>query len=198
MGGKGGGVEVPQEVEDASIQLGDIGREQFDLGLPLLQQGGEQASTVLGGGLGSLRPSVLQGLETGRSQGSQALTDVRESATLGGITGTALQDQLANTRLDVESQVAQIPSQFQFPTLDAAAQQSFSLPQQGIQNIATSLSGGASGAFAQPTSGGAVGGLAGAAGGALTGAQIGSVFPGYGTAIGAVVGGLAGGAKGAK
>ena len=39
MGGKGGGAEIPQEVEDAARQLINIGEQQFQLGIPLFEEG---------------------------------------------------------------------------------------------------------------------------------------------------------------
>lgn len=198
-GGKGGGgTQIAPEVEEASRQLQNIGQQQFELGIPLTELGAEQAAELLAGGQGSLRPTILQALETGRSQGSQAITNAREQATLQGLTGTALQEQLAQNRVGVESEVAGIPASFQLPILQAAAQQAFQLPQQGIANISSGLSGGATAAFANPASGGAIGALSGAAGGALTGAQIGSMVPGVGNAAGAIGGALLGGAKGGK
>ena len=200
MGGKGGGAEIPQEVEDAARQLINIGEQQFQLGIPLFEEGARQGQDILAGGTGALRPAILRELEAGRSTGSDALVDLRESLTQQGITGTELQERLAQGRQSVESQVSQIPLGFTAPTLQSTAQQSFALPQQGIQNIAGALSGGASAAVGQPASGGALGALAGSAGSATAGLLAADALSLSNPATAALAGGAAllGGAKGAK
>lgn len=200
-GGKGGGgAEIPQEVEDAARQLIDIGEQQFELGLPLFQEGGRQGLDILQGGAGALRPAILRGLEAGRASGSEALVDLRENLTRQGITGTELQTQLAEARQGIESQVSQIPSRFLFPTLEATASESLRLPQTGIQNISSGLSGGASAAIPQPGSGGVLGALSGAAGSATGGLLAAQALSLSNPATAALAGGAAllGGAKGAK
>lgn len=191
MGGKGGGAAIPKEVEEAAGKLKGVGEEQYDIGLPIIQEGAKQAEDVLAGGFGNLRPSILRALETGRSQGSDVLTRTREDAALSGLTGTALQTQLARTRESVENDVAGIPSSFTYPVLESAATQAYQAPQQGLQNISSALSSGASSAFVNPSHGGALGGLSGAASGAATGMMVAGPY-------GALAGAVLGGAKGAK
>ena len=197
--GGGGGATVPEEARRAAETLQNIGREQLDLGIPLLEQGGQDALNVLEGGIPeSLRPAILNALEQGRSQASAGLVSAREAATRQGLTGTALQDALAGQRQAAETQVAGIPSAFLDPVLQGATGQVFGLPSAGLQSLGSAASAGANAAIPGRQSGGLAGGLGGAASGAATGAQIGSIFPGYGTAIGAVIGGLGGAAKGAQ
>lgn len=201
MGGKGGGAEIPQEVEDAARQLQEIGQQQFELGLPLLQEGGRQGVDILAGGQGALRPAILRTLEEGRRSGSQALVNLRESLTRQGITGTELQRRLAEAQQDVESGVSQIPFQFTAPVLQGGATEAFGLPAQGISNISQAISGGAASAVARPQAGGLLGALSGATGGGAAGllAQqaLNFSFPGAGAVLGGA-GALLGGAKGAK
>ena len=197
--GKSTGATIPAEIEEAAGIFQDIGRQQLDIGNPFLATGTADASTILAGGIPeSLRPAVLTNLEAGRAAASEALTTNREQATLAGLTGSALEENLAGSRLAAEQQVGAIPSQFTLPVLQGGASQIFGLPEAGLQSLIGAATAGASGAIPGRQAGGAAGGLAGAAGGALAGAQLGSIFPGYGTAIGAIAGGLLGGLGGAK
>lgn len=198
MGGKGGGVDIPDEVERAAQQLLDIGIEQFELGVPLLELGAEQGQDVLAGGVGGFLPAIQNQLQEARVAQSQGLVQAREDLTRAGITGTELQNQLAQARFAAESEVGQVPAAFTLPLLEAATSEAFRLPAEGIQGIASSATGAASAALPGQQPGGIAGGLGGAASGALTGAQVGSIFPGPGTLIGAGIGALGGGAKGAK
>lgn len=198
-GGKGGGgASIPREVEQSAQQLLDIGEQQFDLGFPLLQAGAEQAGTVLGGGVGTLEPAIRSQLEQARSAGSQSLTNLRENLTRQGLTGTALQEALANQAFATEAAIADVPNQFLRPTLEAVAGQSLGLVPQGLQGISAAGSAGASAAIPGRQSGGIAGALGGGASGALAGSQLAGLIPGIGPIGGAIGGGLLGLGKGGK
>ena len=192
-GGKGGGgASVPREVEEAARVLQDIGRQQFELGLPFIEQGIDDARTILGGDIpASLQPAIRQALEEGRVAASDEFRAAEANAARSGITGTALQDSLAGTRAAGESAVAAIPDAFLNPVLQEATGQLFGQTQQGIASLGAAASAGANAAIPGFQSGGLLGGLGGAASGALTGAQFAGPF-------GAIGGALLGGAKGAK
>lgn len=191
MGGKGGGASIPQELEDSARQLLDIGREQFDLGLPILQQGAAQGLDILGGGVGAFGPAIRSQLELARSNASAQNQQLREQLTTQGITGTALQEALAQNQLKTNATVADVPNQFLRPTLEAAAGQTLGLVPQSLQSIQSAASAGAAGAVPGRQSGGVAGALGGGASGALAGGLVAGP-------IGAAIGGLGGAAKGGK
>lgn len=198
-GGKTGGGEIPPEIQQAASQLRTIGEQQFALGIPQIRTGGEQAMELLQTGqLGALQPAIKQTVEQARSGATEQQRARREQLTRQGITGTALQEALAQGTASAESQIGAIPSQFTMPFLQQLAGPVASLPETGLQGIAQAgqLGGVSAGPVRQ--SGGAAGALGGAASGAATGAMLGSVVPGIGTAVGAVGGGLLGGLGGAK
>lgn len=190
-GGKGGGGgEIPEEIKQTAQKLRDIGVEQFDMGIPLLQTGGENALSMLRtGNVAALEPAIRTAVEQTRSMQSQGLTQLNEQIARQGLTGTAAQEALARGRLGAENAVAQIPSQFTLPFLQQMAGPAFALPEQGMQGIAQAgqIGGVAAGPSAPGRSMGAA--LSGAGMGALQGAAMGSVVPGLGTAAGAVIGG---------
>lgn len=200
-GGKGGSAgEIPPEIQQASEVLQGIGEEQYQLGLPLIQQGANQALELLRtGNVAALEPAIKTATEQGRSTQSMALRDLMEQATRRGLTGTALQERMARGRVDAESAVADIPSQFTMPFLQQVAGPAFNLTGQGIQGIgqAGQLAGMAAGP-AGPQSGGLVGGLGGAASGALGGSLLASQVGWLGGPAGALGGAALGGLFGSK
>ena len=192
MGGKGGGgASIPREVEEAARVLQDIGRQQFELGLPFVEQGIEDAQAVLRGEVpASLRPAILQTLEEGRRSAGEQVQQVEEFAAQTGITGTALQEALSEATLLGEQTVAAIPSQFLNPVLQDVSGQLFGQTQAGLQSLGAAATAGASAAIPGRQAGGLLGGLGGAASGALAGSAFGPVGAGIGGFLG-----LLGGAK---
>lgn len=191
-GGKGGGgASVPQEIEDAARVLQDIGRQQFELGLPFAQQGIADAQTILRGDVpASLRPAILQTLEQGRRSASDQVQQLEKTAAQTGLTGTALQEAIAGQTLAGEQTVAAIPSQFLNPVLQDVTGQLFGQTQAGLQSLGSAATAGASAAIP----GRQAGGLLGALGGGASGALAGSAFGPFGAAAGGILG-LLGGAK---
>lgn len=190
MGGKGGGAELNEDVEEAAQRLLGIGEAQFELGFPLLEAGAQNAESILAGGVGNFGPAIRNQLELARGAQSQGLTQFREDLTRAGITGTAFEDAMGQARLGAEQQVASVPDEFLRPTLETAASQAFGQVPQGLQGIASAGQAGAAGALPGHQSSPWLGALGGAASGAMIGSQI---YPGWGTLIGGVAGGLAGG-----
>lgn len=190
--GKNSNASIPPELLEAAMIFQDIGRQQLALGDPFLESGTADASTILAGGIpDSLRPAVSQGLENKRSAVSESLTENREALTLGGVTGSALQENLAANRASGEAEVARVPETFTLPVLESAFQQVFAAPNQGLASLGGALSAAAGGSIPGRTAGGLGGGVAGAASGALTGFQVGGPY-------GALAGGVLGGLLGAK
>lgn len=191
-GGKGESAQLSPELLEAMGIFQNIGRQQLALGDPFLESGTADAATLLAGGIpDSLRPAVLTSLEQGRSNASQALTENREAATLAGVTGSALQENLTGARAGAESQVASIPQNFTLPALQEGASQVFGAPQAGLDSLVGAISAGSGGVIPGRQPGGTAGGLQGAAGGALTGFQVGGPY-------GALAGGILGGYLGSK
>jgi hypothetical protein len=188
-GGKGGGGEIPKEVQDTAKILRDIGVQNFDLGIPLTQQGGKFAEELLKtGNVGAMQPAIGQAVEGARSSQSQGMQDILKDATLQGLTGTALQDKLAQSRIGAESAVAGVAPSFFTPFLQQVGGPAFDLPEQGLNAIGQAGQIGGVAAGPARKSGGAGGALGGAASGAMMGAALGPM----GMAAGAVLGGVMG------
>ena len=190
-GGKGGGGgEIPAEIQQTAQILRDIGQEQFDLGLPLAQIGGNQAMQMLqSGNVDALMPGIRVAVEQERSNQSAGLRNLEEQIARSGLTGTAAQEMLARGRVGAESQVANVPSQFTLPFLNQVAGPAFNLTEQGLGSIGQAGQIGGMAAGPARAGGGAAGALGGAASGAMAGSMI---MPGIGTGVGAVLGGLMG------
>ena len=189
-GGKGGGGgEIPKEIQDTAKILRDMGVQQFDLGLPLIQQGAQQGQELLSTGkVGAMMPAVQSAVEGARSSQSQGMQNVFEQATQQGLTGTALQEALSKSRIGAESAVANVAPSFFAPFLQQIGGPAMGLTEQGLSGIgqAGQLGGVSAGPARQ--SGGAAGALGGAASGAMSGAALGPM----GMAAGAVLGGVMG------
>ena len=198
-GGKGGEAVVPEQVEDIVRLLTEISGTQLQTGLPALQESSAIAQALLQGRIPEgVRPIATQAGEAARSAGSEGVRATEEGAARAGVSGTQLQEALANARFAAESQTAQAGAAPLAQALQGAAGSTFALPGQGLAGLqqAGSIAGGATNVT--PQSGGVAGGLGGALGGAGTGAAIGSAFPGIGTGLGALIGAGLGGFTGAK
>ena len=194
-GGKGGGGEIPKEIQDTAKILRDIGAQQFDLGLPLTQQGGKYAEELLKTGqVGAMMPAVQTAVESARSSQSQGMQDVLKDATLQGLTGTALQERLAQSRMGAESAVAGVAPSFFAPFLQQVGGPAFNLPGQGLSAIGQAGQiGGVSAGPQGPSAGKSIGSTLGSVVGGVAGTMI---APGVGTMLGAQLGGMAGGGIG--
>lgn len=193
--GGGGGVQIDPEMEDLIRRQADIAEEQYQLGLPLFQTGAQQGlETLQQGYTPAMLPAIKTSMEQTRSQGSQTLDNLRESATKMGLTGTALQEALAGGRSAVESQTGAVPANFTLPFLQQSIDPALSNVLQGIQGT------GAAGQSASSISSPLGDPAAGAMSGAMSGAAMGStIMPGWGTLIGAGAGAIMGGqSTGAK
>lgn len=194
-GGKGGGGgEIPYEIENAAERLRFIGEQQYNLGLPLLQTGAGQLEELLTTGtVGALQPAIGSTVEQARSGASNQLTQLRENLTRQGVTGTALQEAMAQGRAGAASEIGGIPAQFTMPTLTQIAGPLGNLTAQGVGAVGQAGQiGGMAAGPASPAGGGARGALGGAMSGAASGAMIGSVVPVIGTTAGAIGGGVMG------
>lgn len=194
-GGKGGGAEIPKEIEGTAKILRDIGVEQFDLGLPLTQAGGKYGEELLKTGqVGAMMPAVQTAVEASRSSQSQGMQNTMEQATLQGLTGTALQERLAQSRMGAESTVAGVAPSFFAPFLQQVGGPAFNLPGQGLGAIGhAGQIGGVSAGPQGPSAGKSIGSTLGSVVGGVAGTFI---APGIGTALGAQLGGMAGGGIG--
>lgn len=199
-GGKGGEAVIPEQVEDIVRLLTEISGTQLQTGLPALQESNTIAQSLLQGQIPEgVRPVLNQATEATRSAGSEGVRATEEGAVRAGITGSQLQEALANARFAAESQTAQAGAAPFAQALQGAAGSTFALPGQGLAGLqqAGQIAGGATNVT--PQTGGVAGGLGGALGGAGTGAALGTaIAPGIGTGIGALLGAGLGGFTGAK
>lgn len=204
MGGSKGGksgdsAKIPQQLQDSAQGLIDIGEEQLQIGLPLLQQGGQTSQDVLNTGTSAnLRPAILSSVEATRRRGTEEIKNLEQSLTRKGITGTQFQEALAPAQVKRASEVAAVPGDIAAPIFQAATGQALGQTEAGLQSLQSAGTAGAGGAVPGRQSGGLSGAIGGGLSGAASGAQVGSAFGPYGTAIGAIGGGLLGGSKGSK
>lgn len=195
-GGKGGGgPKIPREILDVTQAGEQMGQQQFDLGMPFMQQGGRDAQMLLSGGIPtSMRPAMNLATEAARKQGGMGVTATREAAQRQGLTGTSLQEALAGATLKAEMGAAAAPGQFGMDALQQTIGAVGKSPEQGINAINQALSAAARGVQqGQPGQGGAKGSSIGSIIGGIAGTAI---MPGVGTMLGSALGGAAGGAIG--
>ena len=195
-GGKGGEAFVPEEVEGLVELLASISQGQVEAGLPALQEGANIASELLQGRIpAALRPVVTAAGEQARAAGSETVRQTEEQAARLGLTGTQLQELLADARFSAEANAAQAPLTPIAQALQGATGSTFALPAQGLAGL--SQAGQTLGEATRLTP--ERGGAGGAIGGALTGAA--TAAPLLGTPVGIpalAAGALLGGISGAK
>ena len=204
-GGKGGEAVTPQEIENLSNQLTAIAESQLATGLPALQEGGQIADALLRGDVSRFRGVINPQIEAARAAGSQQVRAAEEQAARLGLTGTGLQEALANARFAAELGPSQIAAAPALSALQTGAGTTFALPGQAIQGLSGAGQLAGQGTVVTPEQGGLAGGIGGALGGGLGGLAAGAALApatgGGSLAIpiaAALLGGTAGGVSGAK
>lgn len=144
LGGIGGffknlfvGPDTPSEPQ-ASKNLAEFSKKQFENIFPILQQAAPQLAQILQGGTAQAQlPNIMQAITAARSALSGTLNQTGENLSRTGITGGQAQRILADTSRQGNMAISQIPFDFTNPIIAAIFQTLLGQPALAAQGLGT-------------------------------------------------------------